>query len=172
MALKRVHIVGGRNQGKTTLIEELLGEFASRGLKVGTIKHTRHAYDIDTPGKDSYRHHQAGSHPWAIISGQTTALFLQSQGEERDYLPLEAHFSDCHLVLVEGHLDATSPRIEVWRAETGEEPLALSHPGPQALVSDDPPDPSWDLCPEMEFWPRSDLQGLADRILELADSAA
>lgn len=172
MALKRIHIVGGRNQGKTTLIEKLLPELQGRGLKVGTIKHSRHDHSIDTPGKDSYRHHAAGGHPWAFISGDTTALFMRSQGGERDYGPLEAHYANCDLVLVEGHIDSTAPRLEVWRKESGERPLAASHSGVRVLISDDRPDPAWRLDPALEIWPRSDLQDLADRILKLADSAA
>lgn len=172
MALKRIHIVGGRNQGKTTLIEDLLPELQGRGLKVGTIKHSRHVHQVDKPGKDSHRHHQAGGHPWAIISGAVTALFLHSQGGERDYASLQAHYADCDLVLVEGHIDSTAPRLEVWREETGERPLAASHSGVKVLISDDQPDPSWGLDPALQIWARSDVQGLADRILKLADSAA
>ena len=59
--MKRVHVIGGKNHGKTTLIMDLIRELTARGLQVGTIKHTHHKHELDIPGKDSYRHRESGA---------------------------------------------------------------------------------------------------------------
>ncbi|MDC0936360.1 molybdopterin-guanine dinucleotide biosynthesis protein MobB, partial [Pirellulales bacterium] len=68
IVVPRVHIVGRKNHGKTTLIVELIGELRGRGLRVAAIKHTSHAHDLDTPGKDSHRHGEAGAAVVGILS--------------------------------------------------------------------------------------------------------
>ncbi len=141
--MKRLHIVGGKNHGKTTLIVELVQELSSRGLSVGTIKHTHHHHELDVPGKDSYRHRMAGACAVGILSPAMSAVFLPvdqavSGGEDR-YAALARIFQDCRLVLVEGDSHTTAPKIEVWRSSLGMPPLAIHDPSIMALVTDDTP---------------------------------
>ncbi len=160
--MKRVHIVGGKNHGKTTLIVELVELYRKRGIAVGTIKHTHHAHELDTPGKDSFLHRQAGAEPTAILSKETTAVYLTASESEQEYARLTPLYADCSLVLVEGHLDAQAPKIEVWRKEMGTEPVFTRFAGILAVVSDDPVEGA------PAVWRRSQLESLADRILQLA----
>lgn len=160
----RIHIVGGKNSGKTTLVVELVEHFASRGYRVGTIKHTHHHHELDTPGKDSHRHRTAGAAVVGILSPGMSAVFRPGEDKhdaEDRYAPLAPMFEGCDLVLVEGHSRAAAPKIEVWRAANDRPPLALADASILAVVTDDPLDVSVDC------WSRSDVAALADRILEL-----
>ena len=73
--MQTIHIVGRQNHGKTTLIVELIEEFRRRGLRVGTFKHSAHAHELDTPGKDSHRHRLAGAEPVAGITAELIGVF-------------------------------------------------------------------------------------------------
>ncbi len=75
MPTPRLHIIGRKNAGKTTLVVELIERLTGRGLVVGSIKHTHHRHELDVPGKDSYRHREAGAAPVAIVSPGMTAVF-------------------------------------------------------------------------------------------------
>ena len=162
--MKPVHIVGRKNHGKTTLIVDLLREFARRGLRVGTIKHSSHVHELDTPGKDSFRQRQAGAQPAAIVTDGLIGLYMSRNGKTDCYDQLAAMFSGCDLVLVEGHLDCAGNKIEVWRQAAGGECLALQRHDIAAVVSDDR------LEPGVPLWPRRDITQLAERILALAES--
>jgi molybdopterin-guanine dinucleotide biosynthesis protein MobB len=113
---KILGIVGWKNSGKTTLVEALVRELTARGLRVSTLKHAHHAFDIDVPGKDSYRHREAGAHEVIVASGQRWALMheLGSAPEPRlDELLIK--LAPCDLVLVEGFKCGRHPKIEVAR---------------------------------------------------------
>lgn len=114
--MNRIHIVGRKNHGKTTLVVELVREFCRRGIRVGTIKHSRHVHELDTPGKDSHRHRAAGGQPAAILTGDSVGVFLSRDGRN-EYERLEPLFADCQIVLVEGDIEAGGVKVEVWRAE-------------------------------------------------------
>ena len=157
-----IHIVGRKNHGKTTLIVELVQEFCRRGVRVGTIKHSRHVHELDTPGKDSYRHRTAGSQPAAIITRGSVGIFLNSDGY-CGYELVGPLFADCQIVLVEGHIDAHGTKVEVWRAAVNSPCLAGERADIAAVVSDDRPDVS------IPVWPRSDVARLADEIWNLVD---
>ena len=162
--MKRLHIVGGKNHGKTTLIVELVKELNGRGQTVGTIKHTHHQHELDVPGKDSYRHRTAGAKTVGILSPTMTAIFMPGDntsptGEDR-YSLLEPMFEQCRLVLVEGDSRATAPKIEVWRSELGTLPLAASDQSILAIVTDGEPPLA---TPIMH---RSNLAALSDWILD------
>jgi molybdopterin-guanine dinucleotide biosynthesis protein MobB len=139
--MNRLHIVGGKNHGKTTLVVALVEEFVRRGLLVGTIKHTHHHHELDVPGKDSYLHRTAGAHAVGILSPSMTAMFLpargNSAGSEDRYSVFSATFARCQLVLVEGDSQTTAPKIEVWRNELGTPPLATQDKSILAVVTDD-----------------------------------
>lgn len=159
--MNRVHIVGRRNSGKTTLIVELVRELVGRGYTVGTIKHSSHSHELDTPGKDSHRHRLAGSAPAAVITPTTTAVYLPSLPGAPRYDELEPHYRACDLVLVEGDQSAPARKVEVWRAETGSEPLVRSLPEIAAVITDDPIDVP------VPVWPRAEVTRLADFLLLL-----
>ena len=119
--------------GKTTVIEKLIRLLTERGVRVGVIKHDRHGFDIDHPGKDSYRHSQAGASVVLITSPEKTAI-VQQRGETLD--DCLDHISNVDLILVEGFKHADIPRIGLCRMETGKgftEPLERF----VAIVTDD-----------------------------------
>ncbi len=74
--MKRLHVIGGKNHGKTTLVVDLIAELTSRGFRVGSIKHTHHEHELDIPGKDSHRHRSAGACKAAILSRSMSACVL------------------------------------------------------------------------------------------------
>jgi molybdopterin-guanine dinucleotide biosynthesis adapter protein len=161
--MRRLHIIGRKNHGKTTLVVELVREFVLRGLRVGTIKHTHHHHELDIPGKDSYQHRAAGAAPVGILSRSMCAIFMPTDNnnppEHDPYSILAASFSQCQLVLVEGDSQTTALKIEVWRSELGTPPLAAHDKSIMALVTDDVPPIA------VEALRRSNLAGLADWIL-------
>lgn len=161
--MQRIHIIGGKNHGKTTLIEELVQQLRMRGLRVGTIKHTHHEHELDTPGKDSYRHRRAGAAVVGIVSRTMTAAFVpvsdELESSEARYRTLAPMFAQCDVVLVEGDMHTTACKLEVWRAALGTPPRAADDPTVRAVISDDPvPIP---VC----VLPRSDLTGVVDWII-------
>lgn len=166
--MRRLHIVGGKNHGKTTLVVELVRELVRRGIKVGTIKHTHHHHELDIPGKDSYRHREAGASTAAILSPSLNAVFWSDQaengrppaGDER-YQSFVEHFRSCDLVLVEGDTQTNAPKLEVWRAERGTVPLADSLSGVIAVITDD--QPAW----PGRLIPRRSLPDIADFVVQL-----
>lgn len=160
--MRRIHIIGRRNHGKTTLIVDLLGEFRRRGIRAGSIKHSSHRHELDPPGKDSYRHREAGANPAGIISRNLAAVFIPCSPGDDCYARLDPVFADCELVLVEGDIEAVGTKIEVWRAAIGATCLAAERDDIQAIVSDDRPEVA------VPVWPRADLGLLADRLLALA----
>ena len=124
---------GFSGSGKTTLIEQLIPLFTARGLRVSLIKHAHHTFDIDQPGKDSYRHRKAGAREVLVSSSRRWALMHELQGEAEPSLEeLIARMSPCDLLLVEGFKRASVPKLEVFRKEVGEAPL---HPHDAHIVA-------------------------------------
>jgi molybdopterin-guanine dinucleotide biosynthesis protein B len=159
--MEPLHIIGRKNHGKTTLLTELLQEFTTRGLRVGTIKHSPHSHTLDTPGKDSFRHREAGAVPAAIVTPDMTGVFIPRTDQKGAFDQLTTLFAGCDLVLIEGHVDGTGKKVEVWREEMNAPPLAFDRDDVAALITDDPVDSS------VPVWPRKDTSRLADRILSL-----
>ncbi|MBL8850066.1 MAG: molybdopterin-guanine dinucleotide biosynthesis protein B [Planctomycetaceae bacterium] len=161
----RVHIVGRRNSGKTTLICELIAAISQQGLNVGSIKHTPHRHEFDHPGKDSHRHRAAGACAAGIISPDAGAVFWTIPPEydrEQRYAALLRMYVECDIVLVEGDTQTAAPKVEVWRSAVGLPPFASEGLAVHAVISDD----TTDLAPEL--WPRADIHGLSRNILRLA----
>jgi molybdopterin-guanine dinucleotide biosynthesis protein MobB len=155
--MKRLHIVGRKNQGKTTLIVELIELLTARGLRVGTIKHTHHRHELDTPGKDSHRHRQAGARAVGILSPELNAVFWPVEAQppaEARYDAFAPLLADCDLVLVEGDSQTTADKIEVWREVVGGPPMAERDPAILAVVSDDRAEVA---CPVFRRKPLDDL---------------
>lgn len=160
--MKRIHIVGRKNHGKTGLVTDLVRELEGRGLRVGTIKYTHHQHELDTPGKDSHRHREAGASVVGVLSRSMDAVFLpqrESMAPAQRYAGIAPMFSDCDLVVVEGDRWTDAPRIEVWRAAVGTPPLAGEDPALLAVVTDDPVD-----LPVPRL-PRSNVPVVADWLL-------
>jgi molybdopterin-guanine dinucleotide biosynthesis protein MobB len=147
------------------LVVDLVAHLKSQGYRVGTIKHTHHQHPLDTPGKDSYRHREAGADVVGIVSPGTHAAFWTpiNASSRPDYETLDPILDHCDLVLVEGDSHAMAPRIEVWRAALGTPPLAAKDDRIAAIVSDDElPVPTTQLG-------RSDVAEVAAWILACLD---
>jgi molybdopterin-guanine dinucleotide biosynthesis protein B len=140
MAVQRVFgFAGWSGSGKTTLIEQLIARFNAHGLTVSLIKHAHHAFDIDQPGKDSFRHREAGCREVLVTSVARWALQHELRGQPE--LTLDAalqHLSPCDLVLVEGFKAAAIAKLEVYRAEVGKPLLHPRDPEIVAVASDAP----------------------------------
>jgi len=103
---------GFSGSGKTTLIEQLIPMFVARGLRVSLIKHAHHTFDVDQPGKDSYRHRQAGAHEVLVSSSRRWALMHELRGEPEATLEaLIARMAPCDLLLVEGFFAPLLERV-------------------------------------------------------------
>jgi molybdopterin-guanine dinucleotide biosynthesis protein B len=130
-----VTFVGKSNSGKTTLIEKLLLELSSGGLDVGTIKHDVHGFDIDIPGKDSWKHRQAGAKR-TIISSQTKLALIQDTDHDHKLDELAVYFIGLDLVLAEGYMSEAKPKVEIFRPEFHAQPLCQGDENLIALVTD------------------------------------
>jgi molybdopterin-guanine dinucleotide biosynthesis protein B len=130
---------GWSGSGKTTLIEQLIPRFVTDGLTVSVIKHAHHGFDIDRPGKDSFRHREAGAGEVMITSGQRWVLMHELRGQAEPDLETQlARLSPCDLVLVEGYKRAPIPKLEVHRPSLGRPLLADGDPDIVAVATDAP----------------------------------
>ena len=129
-------LIGKPNCGKTTLIEKLIPALAQKGLRIGTIKHHHGAIRMDTPGKDTWRHKQAGARA-VLLSSPTGIGFIQDTTEDTQIEDLAGHyFQNVDLVIAEGYKWSTLPKIEVFRSTVHDEPLHDPGNTLVAMVSD------------------------------------
>ncbi|MDO4683554.1 MAG: molybdopterin-guanine dinucleotide biosynthesis protein B [Lautropia sp.] len=138
--MKVMGFAGFSGSGKTTLIEQVIGLLRSDGLSVSVIKHAHHRFDIDKPGKDSWRHRQAGAGE-VLLTSEHRWVLMHELGDEPEP-PIEAHLarmSPCDLVLVEGFKHADIPKIEVHRPSVGK-PLLYPDDERIVAVATDQPD--------------------------------
>lgn len=160
--MKVFGIAGYSGAGKTTLIEKLLGEYTARGLSVSVIKQSHHDVTLDPPGKDSWRHRQAGAHEVLLSSPYRWMLAVELCGAPEPALDEHlARLSDCDLVLVEGYRHADLAKLEVHRAVTGQAWLYPSDPYILAVVSDEAVD-------ALPCFGLDDIAVIADFILDHA----
>ena len=153
-------VIGWKNAGKTTLVERLVAEISGRGYRVSTVKHTHHMVDVDQPGKDSHRHRQAGAHQVILSSSSRWAVMTELRGApETPLRELLSHLAPVDLVIVEGYKRDTHPKVEAWRAETGQPLIATDDATIRAVASNDAPDTS---KPVIEL---DDIPAIADFIL-------
>ena len=140
--MKVLGIAGYSGSGKTTLIEKLLPRLAAAGLAVSVIKQSHHDFEVDKPGKDSWRHRQAGAREVLLTSPHRWMLVGELRGApEPDLGAHIARLSPCDLVLVEGYKHADLDKIEVWRAANGKPWLHPDDPRYIAVAADQtPPD--------------------------------
>lgn len=130
-------VAGWSGSGKTTLIEKLIPRFVKQGLSVSLIKHAHHTFDVDQPGKDSYRHRHAGASEVLVTSSRRWVLMHELRGAPEPGLAEHIrHISPCDLLLVEGFKREPIPKLEVFRAEVGE-PLLHPHDGNIVAVASD-----------------------------------
>lgn len=135
--MRVIGLAGWSGAGKTTLLTKLIPEFNRRGVGVSTIKHAHHAFDLDTPGKDSWAHRQAGASEVLISSAKRWALLHELRDEPEAVLPeLLARLSPVDLVLVEGFKRDPHVKLEVYRAANGKPPLHPDDPSIVAVASD------------------------------------
>jgi molybdopterin-guanine dinucleotide biosynthesis protein B len=124
--------------GKTTLIEQLIGELKRAGQRVSVIKHAHHDFDIDHEGKDSWRHRRAGAFEVVIASDRRLAKMREFEVcADPSVHQLIAELSGCDWVLVEGFKRSALPKIEVWRAANGKPALYPADPNIVAVCTDD-----------------------------------
>ena len=118
--MKIFGFAGYSGSGKTTLIEQLIPRFTARGITVSLIKHAHHTFDVDTPGKDSFRHRKAGCTEVLVTSSRRWALMHELRGApELTLAELLARMSPVDLVLVEGFKRDRHPKLEVYRPSVG-----------------------------------------------------
>jgi len=136
-------IIGSSGSGKTTLLADLIPILTARGFSVSTIKHTHHGFDLDNPGKDSYRHREAGAREVLLTSSKRWAL-LHECGEEKeaDVSELIKRMSLVDILLIEGFKKHPFPKIEVYRPGVGKPILAHNDSSILALATDEPNDHS------------------------------
>jgi len=147
MPVPIVCFVGKSNSGKTTFIERVIPELVRAGYKIATVKHAGHGFDLDTEGKDSWRHKQAGASSVVVLSKGSMAMFA----DVSDQLTVEdvrARFLDesYDLIIAEGWKNEGYPKIVIVREQVGEIPISTE--GLLAIVSDKPVDvnvPIFDL---------------------------
>ncbi|HKW52412.1 MAG TPA: molybdopterin-guanine dinucleotide biosynthesis protein B [Stellaceae bacterium] len=148
-------LAGWSGSGKTTLLDRLLPELTRRGITVSTVKHAHHAFDVDKPGKDSWRHREAGASEVMISSAARWALMHEHRGAaEATLAELVRQMSPVDLIIVEGFKAEPHAKLEVHRPALGKPLLCRDDPHIVAVASDAP------------------LAGLAVPVLPLDDAAA
>jgi molybdopterin-guanine dinucleotide biosynthesis protein B len=130
---------GWSGSGKTTLIEQLIPHLVARVGRVSLVKHAHHAFDVDQPGKDSWRHRAAGCTEVLVSSAQRYAVLHELRGEPELTLDAAlARLAPCELVLVEGYKRHPLPKLEVWRPAVGKPRLAPGDPHIVGIATDVP----------------------------------
>ena len=136
--MKVFGVTGWKNSGKTGLMERLVAEFSARGFSVSTIKHAHHRFDVDHPGKDSFRHREAGAKEVLLASRNRFALMHELRDEAEPTLDqLLAKLMPVDLVLIEGYKRDRHPKIEAHRKETGQDLIAPTDDTIRAVASND-----------------------------------
>lgn len=132
--MKVFGLAGYSGSGKTTLLEALIPRLSAAGLSVSLIKHAHHRFDIDQPGKDSYRLREAGCSEVLLVSDHRWVLMHELRGAPEPSLEEQiARFSECDLVLVEGFKQTPIPKLEVYRPSVGKPLIAGS--GVETIVA-------------------------------------
>lgn len=154
-------IAGFKNAGKTTLAERLVAELTGRGLVVSTVKHAHHAFDIDQPGRDSYRHRAAGAKEVAVVSMNRWAIVHELRGAaEPPLAAILAKLEPCDLVITEGYKRESHPKIEVRNVELDHPRLAGSDPTVVAIAANGPVEDA-----PVPVFRRDDIAAIADFVI-------
>jgi molybdopterin-guanine dinucleotide biosynthesis adapter protein len=158
-------IVGWSGSGKTTLITRLIPVLITRGIRVATLKHAHHKFDVDQPGKDSHEHRKAGACEVIVSSARRWVQMHEvGDGAEATLPELLAKLSPCDLILVEGFKTERHPKLEIFREATGNPPLHPIDLRIVAIASDRPfPDAG---IPVVDL---NDIPAVANLVLERAE---
>ncbi|MGA9323787.1 MAG: molybdopterin-guanine dinucleotide biosynthesis protein B [Xanthobacteraceae bacterium] len=156
--MRVIGLAGWSGSGKTTLITKVIPVLVARGLKVSTIKHAHHAFDIDRPGKDSWQHREAGASEVVVASSRRWAIVHELRNEPEP--PLEAllaRLSPADLVIIEGFKRHAHPKLEIYRASVGK-PLIYPQDDCVVAIASDAPLPHAQLPVLM----LDDIEGIAN----------
>ena len=158
--MRIIGLAGWSGAGKTTLMAKVIPRLVARGLKVSTLKHAHHGFDVDQPGKDSYRHRQAGASEVMVVSEKRWVIMHELRGEPEPSLEEQIkRVSPCDLLLVEGHKNHPLPKLEVWRRDNGKPLLHPKDAHIVAIASDVP------LETKLPRFDLNDHKGIEDFIL-------
>ncbi|MNK43988.1 Molybdopterin-guanine dinucleotide biosynthesis adapter protein [compost metagenome] len=160
-----IGIVGVSGSGKTTLIERIIPLLRERGLRIGTLKHDAHGFDVDKPGKDTWRHREAGAEVVVISGPEKIACIRRVAEAPSPEALIRSLMPDMDLVLVEGFKRFGFPKLEVVRAANSQSPVTPPD-GLSGLVTDLPLS-----LPDVPSYGLDDLEAIAHRIVELAGRA-
>ncbi len=157
---KIITITGRSDSGKTTLIERLVKKYTGTGITVSVIKSMKHDFDIDYPGKDSFRYREAGSTATAITNGSKFAIMSRNSENLSPLEIAEKYFPDSDVILIEGFKEGTSAKIEVI-GESSEDPLYLTNDTVKLIVTDK------DITTDLPCFKRDDIDGIFTEIERL-----
>jgi molybdopterin-guanine dinucleotide biosynthesis protein B len=161
MSMRVIGLAGWSGSGKTTLITKVIPVLVGRGLKVATIKHAHHEFDIDRPGKDSWQHREAGASEVVVASSRRWALVHELRNEaEPPLAELLAKLSPADLVIIEGFKSHAHPKLEIYRAAVGK-PLIYPQDDCIVAIASDQPLPRAQLPVLM----LDDIAGIANALL-------
>jgi molybdopterin-guanine dinucleotide biosynthesis adapter protein len=152
-------IVGWSGSGKTLLVTRLIPLLRAAGLTVSTVKHAHHGFDMDRPGKDTFRHREAGAHEVLVAAGTRWALLHEVVGPEPGLPDLLQRMQMVDLVLVEGYKTHPFPKLEVHRPALGKPPIWPEQPDIVAVASDQA------ISTDRTLLPLNDPQAVAGWIL-------
>jgi molybdopterin-guanine dinucleotide biosynthesis protein B len=159
--MKVIGIAGYSGSGKTTLIEKVIPLLVGQGLRVSLVKHAHHEFDVDRPGKDSYRHRHAGCTEVLVSSDRRWALMHELRGAPEPTLAEQLrHLSPCDVVIVEGYKREPIPKLEVHRRAADAPLLYPEDPHVIAIATDEPLDTS---LPQIAL---DDAEGVARFLVE------
>jgi molybdopterin-guanine dinucleotide biosynthesis adapter protein len=165
---KVLGIVGWSGSGKTTLLTRLIPLLVRRGLRIATLKHAHHAFDVDQPGKDSYEHRKAGASEVIVSSSRRWVIMHEiGDGVEATLAQQLRRLSPCDLVLIEGYKTEGHLKLEVFREATGKAPLHPTDRRIVAVASDRPP--AGLAIPYVDL---NDTVAVADLVLKSAEPLA
>jgi len=154
-----VSVVGNSGAGKTTFLEKVIREMIHRGLKVGTIKHDVHGrFEMDKPGKDSWRHKHAGASTTVISSPNRIGVVMDVE-YDHSLDELVSFFSGMDIILTEGYKKDQKPKLEIFRPEITQEPLCKNDENLLAFVTDAPIDFG------VPVFSAEDIKGVADFLI-------
>lgn len=158
-------IAGWKNSGKTTLVSSLITELTNRNIRVSTLKHAHHDFDIDQPGTDSYKHRKAGAKEVLIVSSRRWALIHEeAEVGKTDLTTMLGKLEDTDLVLVEGFKSLSFPKLEIRREDSSGPDLAPNDKDIIAIVSDRPVSEH-----NMQAFDLDDIKGIAEFVMKTFD---
>lgn len=162
--MKLISIVGHSGCGKTTMMVALIRELSQQGVRVATIKHAHHKVELDTPGKDSYRHKEAGAALSMLLTRDALQLVADATSEREPEQLARRFLGEADVVLAEGFSHAPGVKIEVLRRECGKPARCSIEDGLIALVTD-----MDEVYPQLPHFGLEDVSGIADFVLRQND---